>query len=225
MLRMVTPSSSSRTAGRTNNDHTTAMMKTTHAANNGSGCSAHCQAMETRSTRPVTPHTAANPSGERWRISCCLVEILLLIHVLALWPISRHASRSQRDRPLRSDAARLLSIGRETPNVSAPPATARTRTATSDARTATSNARELLGVAALSNASLTRWLHGLPGVDRVGADSRAAGLGTRSIKTTSKAWAIDTAISMIDLTTLEGADTEGKVRSMCAKAMAPDPGD
>jgi len=50
-------------------------------------------------------------------------------------------------------------------------------------------------------------------------------LGTRSIKTTSKAWAIDTAISMIDLTTLEGADTEGKVRSICAKAMAPDPGD
>jgi len=72
---------------------------------------------------------------------------------------------------------------------------------------------------------LTSWLHGLPGVDHVGADARAAGLGTRSIKTTSKAWAIDTAISMIDLTTLEGADTEGKVRSLCAKAMAPDPGD
>ena len=78
---------------------------------------------------------------------------------------------------------------------------------------------------ALTNASLTRWLHGLPGVDHVGADARAAGLGTRSIKTTSKAWAIDAAISMIDLTTLEGADTERKVRSLCAKAMAPDPGD
>ena len=91
--------------------------------------------------------------------------------------------------------------------------------------TATARARELLGVGALTNASLTRWLHGLPGVDHVGADARAAGLGTRSIKTTSKAWAIDTAISMIDLTTLEGADTEGKVRSLCAKAMAPDPGD
>ncbi|NMM22913.1 MAG: deoxyribose-phosphate aldolase [Phycicoccus sp.] len=77
----------------------------------------------------------------------------------------------------------------------------------------------------MTNASLTTWLHGLPGVDRVGADSRAAGLGTRSIKTTSKAWAIDTAIAMIDLTTLEGADTDGTVRSMCAKAMAPDPGD
>ena len=83
----------------------------------------------------------------------------------------------------------------------------------------------MLGVTALTNASLTSWLHGLPGVDHVGADARAAGLGTRSIKTTSKAWAIDTAIGMIDLTTLEGADTEGKVRSLCAKAMAPDPGD
>jgi deoxyribose-phosphate aldolase len=90
---------------------------------------------------------------------------------------------------------------------------------------ATGNARKLLGVGALTNASLTRWLHGLPGVDQVGADGRAAGLGTRSIKTTSKAWAIDTAIGMIDLTTLEGADTESKVRSLCAKAMAPDPGD
>jgi deoxyribose-phosphate aldolase len=80
-------------------------------------------------------------------------------------------------------------------------------------------------VGALTNASLTTWLHGLPGVDQVGADARAAGLGTRSIKTTSKAWAIDTAIGMIDLTTLEGADTDGKVRSLCAKAMAPDPGD
>jgi deoxyribose-phosphate aldolase len=89
---------------------------------------------------------------------------------------------------------------------------------------ATANARELLGVGALTNASLTRWLHGLPGVDHVGADARAAGLGSRSIKTTSKAWAIDTAIAMIDLTTLEGADTERKVRSLCAKAMAPDSG-
>ncbi|MBK8868106.1 MAG: deoxyribose-phosphate aldolase [Actinomycetales bacterium] len=75
------------------------------------------------------------------------------------------------------------------------------------------------------NAALTRWLHGLPGVDQVGLEARAAGLSTRSIKTTSKAWAIDTAISMIDLTTLEGADTPGKVRSLCAKALVPDPSD
>lgn len=93
------------------------------------------------------------------------------------------------------------------------------------ASTATSRARDLLGVSALSNAALTRWLHGLPGVDQAGCESRAAALGTRSIKTTSKAWAIDTAISMIDLTTLEGADTAGKVRSLAAKAARPDPGD
>ena len=72
------------------------------------------------------------------------------------------------------------------------------------------------------DAALRRFLHGLPGVDQVGAEARAAGLFTRSIKTTAKAWAIDTAISMVDLTTLEGADTPGKVRSLCAKAMQPD---
>jgi deoxyribose-phosphate aldolase len=75
------------------------------------------------------------------------------------------------------------------------------------------------------NASLRRFLHGLPGVDQVGAEERAAALATRSIKTTAKAWAIDTAIRMIDLTTLEGADTPGKVRSLCAKAAHPDPSD
>lgn len=78
---------------------------------------------------------------------------------------------------------------------------------------------------ASSGATLRAFLHGLPGVDRVGADQRAATLGTRSIKTTAKAKAIDLAISMVDLTTLEGADTPGKVRAMCAKAVRPDPAD
>jgi deoxyribose-phosphate aldolase len=76
-----------------------------------------------------------------------------------------------------------------------------------------------------SPGSLRRFLHGLPGVDEVGAQARAAALGTRSIKTTAKAWAIDTAIGMVDLTTLEGMDTPGKVRAMCAKALRPDPTD
>lgn len=76
-----------------------------------------------------------------------------------------------------------------------------------------------------SDASLRRFLHGLPGVDQVGADARAAALSTRSIKTTSKAFAIDLAISVIDLTTLEGNDTPGKVRTLCAKARRPDPQD
>jgi deoxyribose-phosphate aldolase len=75
------------------------------------------------------------------------------------------------------------------------------------------------------DATLRRFLHGLPGVDQVGAEARAAGLATRSIKTSAKAWAIDTAIRMVDLTTLEGADTPGKVRSLCAKAVRPDPTD
>ncbi|MET9065529.1 deoxyribose-phosphate aldolase [Streptosporangium sandarakinum] len=78
---------------------------------------------------------------------------------------------------------------------------------------------------ASSNVALRTFLHGLPGVDRVGADQRAAMLGTRSIKTTAKAEAIDLAIRMVDLTTLEGADTPGKVRAMCAKAVHPDPAD
>ena len=68
-------------------------------------------------------------------------------------------------------------------------------------------------------------LEGLPGVDAVGLEARAASLGTRSIKTTSKAWALDKIIELIDLTTLEGSDTPGKVQSLVAKAMIPDPSD
>jgi deoxyribose-phosphate aldolase len=76
-----------------------------------------------------------------------------------------------------------------------------------------------------SEGDLKRFLDDLPPVDQVGADARAAMLATRSIKTSSKAWAIDMAISMVDLTTLEGADTPGKVKALCAKAVRPDPTD
>jgi len=76
-----------------------------------------------------------------------------------------------------------------------------------------------------SEASLRRFLHGLPGVDQVGAEARAAGLGTRSIKTSAKEWALDLAIRMVDLTTLEGQDTPGKVRALAHKALRPDPAD
>ncbi len=82
-----------------------------------------------------------------------------------------------------------------------------------------------LAEATTSDAALRRFLHGLPGVDQVGAEARAASLGTRSIKTTAKAYALDLAIRMVDLTTLEGPDTPGKVRALCAKAMRPDPAD
>ncbi|HEX3588390.1 MAG TPA: deoxyribose-phosphate aldolase [Pseudonocardiaceae bacterium] len=71
--------------------------------------------------------------------------------------------------------------------------------------------------------TLRRFLSGLPGVDQVGVEQRAATLATRSIKKAAKLWAIDTAISMVDLTTLEGADTPGKVKSLAAKARRPDP--
>jgi len=76
---------------------------------------------------------------------------------------------------------------------------------------------------ATDESSLKRFLHGLPGVDAVGVEQRAAGLATRSIKKAAKLAAIDLAISMVDLTTLEGSDTEGKVRALAAKARRPDP--
>lgn len=76
-----------------------------------------------------------------------------------------------------------------------------------------------------SESSLLTFLGALSGVDQVGAEARAAMLATRSIKTTSKAKAIDLAISMVDLTTLEGADTPEKVRALCTKAVRPDPSD
>ncbi len=70
---------------------------------------------------------------------------------------------------------------------------------------------------------LRRFLHGLPGVDPVGVEQRAACLATRSIKKSAKLQAIDMAISMVDLTTLEGSDTPGKIRTLAAKARRPDP--
>jgi deoxyribose-phosphate aldolase len=76
-----------------------------------------------------------------------------------------------------------------------------------------------------SEVSLINFLKGLPGVDQVGAEARAAMLATRSIKTSSKKFAIDLAISMVDLTTLEGADTPGKVKALASKAVRPDPTD
>jgi deoxyribose-phosphate aldolase len=84
---------------------------------------------------------------------------------------------------------------------------------------------QLNGENAVSDTALRQLLHGLPGVDQVGAEARAASLATRSIKKESKLWALDMAIRMIDLTTLEGADTPGKVRALCTKALRPDPTD
>src|SRR6476646_64932 len=65
----------------------------------------------------------------------------------------------------------------------------------------------------------------LGSVDAVALEARAAELPKRSIKRDSKLFALDLAIRMIDLTTLEGADTPGKVRALSTKAVQPEPGD
>jgi deoxyribose-phosphate aldolase len=62
-------------------------------------------------------------------------------------------------------------------------------------------------------------------VDQVGVELRVETLKRRSIKKASKLWALDLAIRMMDLTTLEGRDTPGKIRALCAKAIRPQPGD
>jgi len=62
-------------------------------------------------------------------------------------------------------------------------------------------------------------------VDQVAVEERAATLAKRSIKREAKLWALETSVRMMDLTTLEGADTPGKVAALCSKAIRPDPGD
>ena len=78
---------------------------------------------------------------------------------------------------------------------------------------------------ALSLTHLGSLMRGVRSVDQVGAEERAGSLGKRSIKKSSKLWALDLAVRCMDLTTLEGADTPGKVTAMCAKAVRPKPGD
>ena len=95
----------------------------------------------------------------------------------------------------------------------------------SAAPTTLPSSRATTAPASHDDAGLRRWLHCLPGVDEVGATARSAMLSTRSIKASAKVWALDLAIRMIDLTTLEGADTPATVRSLCARARGPDPAD
>ncbi len=78
-----------------------------------------------------------------------------------------------------------------------------------------------LADATSSEASLRRFLHGLPGVDQVGAEQRAAGLATRSIKTSAKAYAVDLAVRMVDLTHARGCRHPRKVRPWPPRPSAP----
>ena len=77
----------------------------------------------------------------------------------------------------------------------------------------------------ITTPTLRSFLRSVPSVDEVGASERVAALSTRSIKRESKRAALDLMIRMMDLTTLEGKDTPGKVIQMCAKAYRPDPTD
>ncbi len=77
----------------------------------------------------------------------------------------------------------------------------------------------------IASAEAPRLVARTPAVDAVGLEGRAAALATRSIKKDAKLWALDLAIRCMDLTTLEGTDTVGKVAQMSAKAVRPDPTD
>src|SRR5260221_6733067 len=85
--------------------------------------------------------------------------------------------------------------------------------------------RRWLSEVATSDAALRQVLHGLPGVDQVGTEARTASLATRSIKRDAKLRALDMAVRMVDLTTLEGADTPGEGRAIFAQGRRADPAD
>jgi deoxyribose-phosphate aldolase len=70
-------------------------------------------------------------------------------------------------------------------------------------------------------AAHARLLDEIGAVDRVGVEERVAKFATRSIKKASKVWGLRMAVSMTDLTTLEGKDTPGKIESLCRKALRP----
>jgi deoxyribose-phosphate aldolase len=101
-----------------------------------------------------------------------------------------------------------------------------TRTSARPSDSATrERAHELIRAWDARAASLAPLVRRVTAVDQVGVEERVASLRTRSIKRGSKLWALDLAIRMMDLTTLEGKDTPGKIRAMCVKAMRPQPGD
>lgn len=120
-------------------------------------------------------------------------------------------------------AGRLLALARETGLVSI--SIAETGDAVVEAESGIIPTPRSVERGVVDSASLRAFLHGLPGVDAIGLEGRAARIATRSIKAESKRAALDTIIRLIDLTTLEGADTPGKVRSLVQKAITPDPTD
>jgi len=94
-----------------------------------------------------------------------------------------------------------------------------------DEAVARARATELIRAWGVRSDSLAGLVSGVGNVDQVGVEERVEGLRRRSIKRASKVWALELAIRMMDLTTLEGRDTPGKVRALCAKGRRPDPAD
>jgi deoxyribose-phosphate aldolase len=78
-------------------------------------------------------------------------------------------------------------------------------------------------VTSSGRSALRRLLDDVGPVDSVGIEERVAKYATRSIKKSSKIFGLKLAVSMVDLTTLEGKDTPGKVASLCSKALHPHP--
>src|SRR5256714_9134529 len=79
----------------------------------------------------------------------------------------------------------------------------------------------IMPTAAVMRTSFSKLFDEIGTVDQVGIEERVAKFTTRSIKKSSKLWGLKTAVSMVDLTTLEGKDTPGKVASLCQKARRP----
>ena len=120
-------------------------------------------------------------------------------------------------------AGRLLALAREIGIVSI--SIAESATFTEQATGGIIATERSLAQGVTDSSSLRGFLSRLSTVDAVGLEGRAGWIASRSIKNESKRAALDTIIRLIDLTTLEGADTPGKVRSLVAKALIPDPHD
>lgn len=83
------------------------------------------------------------------------------------------------------------------------------------------NQREYSEMSGKNQRTLSELVERVGRVDRVGIEERVAKYGTRSIKKSSKVFGLKMAVTMVDLTTLEGNDTPGKVQSLCHKALRP----
>src|SRR5262245_55287249 len=165
-----------------------------------------------------------------------LEQVLVGIERLGQRPRQHRPKLGQRgqDRPLRFEPERKL-VGHRRPMVARSACSERTETRVYPHRPMVTSHRSDSLARERANELIRSWdsrpgpLGSLLGrvtpVDQVGVEQRVDALKRRSIKKASKLWALDLAVRMMDLTTLEGKDTPGKVRALCVKGMHPKPGD